>query len=129
MPTHFTLKVRLNASAKEVYDAWLNSKKHSDMTGGQAIVSDKVKGKFSAWDGYIYGSNVELIPNEKIVQSWRTAEFGDTDKVSLLEIKLKDTPKGCEITLSHSTIPDNQSDYESGWDKHYFQPMKKYFKK
>ena len=39
----------------------------------------------TAWDGYISGRNVELIPGERIVQTWRTSEFGVSDPDSNLE--------------------------------------------
>ena len=48
----FTLKTMLNATVKEIYTAWLKSDKHSLMTGGEAIISDKVGDSISAWKWY-----------------------------------------------------------------------------
>jgi len=40
------------------------------MTGSPAHVDGDAGGAFSAWDGYIFGRNLELIPDQCIVQAW-----------------------------------------------------------
>jgi activator of HSP90 ATPase len=127
--TTFELKKIFKATPNEIYDAWLDSGKHSEMTGGEAVCSQKEKDPFSAWDGYIFGENKKLIINEEINQSWRTTEFKDSDKDSELIIKLKAVNEGTELTLIHNNIPEGQSDYEIGWEEHYFEPMALFFKK
>src|ERR1700722_14961822 len=77
MPYRFTLTTTIPASPKKIYEAWLDSLGHSEMTGSEANMSDQVGVQVSAWDGYISGRNLELIPGERIVQSWRTSEFDD----------------------------------------------------
>lgn len=125
---NFELKILLPVSSEKVYNAWLDSKHHSLMTGGTADMSAKTGRSFSAWDGYITGQNLELVPSEKIVQSWRTTDFKSTDADSKLEIRLNPVSTGCELTLIHSNIPDGQPDYEQGWKEHYFEPMAEFFK-
>ncbi|GAB5409367.1 MAG: hypothetical protein BalsKO_17320 [Balneolaceae bacterium] len=98
------------------------------MTGGEASCTDYVGGTFTAWDGYISGTNISLIENKEIKQSWRTTEFTDSDDDSELIIRLKNIDEGCELTLIHSNIPEGQSDYKKGWIEYYFNPMKEYFK-
>ena len=77
MPYTFTLTTTIPASPEEIYQAWLDSLGHSEMTGGAATMSDQIGAAVSAWDGYISGRNLELVPGERIVQSWRTTEFAD----------------------------------------------------
>lgn len=122
-----TLQETFSVSSEILYDAWLNSREHSEMTGGQAVCSNKVDGQFSAWDGYITGFNVVLEPYTKIVQSWRTTEFSESDSNSELIIQFLPTELGSTLVLTHHNIPDGQSDYEKGWIDHYFVPMKRYF--
>ncbi|MFT5858655.1 MAG: activator of HSP90 ATPase [Flavobacteriaceae bacterium] len=110
-----------------LYNAWLDTEEHSNMTGGDAKCSDQVGESHAAWDGYISGKNLELIPNEKIVQSWRTFEFATDDEDSRLEIQLKEIPEGTELTLIHTNIPEGQTQYENGWVENYFNPMLAYF--
>ncbi|HMU41746.1 MAG TPA: SRPBCC family protein [Ignavibacteriaceae bacterium] len=127
-----TIKISatFNTSLKTIYEAWLDSEKHSAFTGGKAKINPKVGGKFKVWDGYISGRNLELEPYKRIVQSWRTTEFPDDAPDSLLEIFFSKNPRGTMLTLIHSKIPDGQSDnYKNGWKEFYFKPMKKYFLK
>jgi activator of HSP90 ATPase len=119
----------LPATPKRLYEAWLSSKEHTDMTGGQASIEPQVGGKHYEWDGYIWGVTLELTPNKRIVQSWRSSEFPEGSQDSRLEVRFEAIKGGTKLTLLHSDIPEGQgAEYESGWDESYFQPMKKYFK-
>lgn len=124
----FTVSVTINAPARVIYKGWLNGREHSRMTGGKATGSSKVNGRFTAWDGYVSGRNVELRPSRLIRQSWRTTEFKDDQEDSMLRIEL--IPKGknkTKVVLTHSKLMKGDLHYKQGWRRHYFQPMKKYF--
>lgn len=130
MPYDFTLTAVIPASAQEIYEAWLDSIAHSEMTGGQARISDEIGAEMSAWDGYITGRNLELVPHERIVQSWRTTEFTDDHGDSIITVTLEDDDGGTLLTLVHSNVPDEQTSYEQGgWQEHYFEPMVEFFSK
>lgn len=116
-----------NTSAQTIFEAWLDSVQHSKMTGGEAKCSDRVGEEFTAWDGYITGENLEIVPNEKIVQTWRTSEFSPEDQDSILTIELKEVGNTTELTLTHTNIPKGQTQYHQGWINHYLNPMKAYF--
>jgi uncharacterized protein YndB with AHSA1/START domain len=79
MAIEFEVSDVLPVSPKVVYSAWLNSEEHSQMTGSPASVSSIVGERFEAWDGYIQGKNLELEAPKRILQSWRTTEFEETD--------------------------------------------------
>ena len=126
------LSVVLPATPKKIYDAWLNSKEHAALTGGgKATASTKVKGKFTSWDGYITGVNLDLKEGKKIVQTWRTSEFADDDLDSILEISLAPKAGGkTTLTMVHLNIPEGEGPkYKTGWKDFYFIPMKAYFSK
>ena len=86
----FTLSIRFKAKPEEVYSSWLNSEKHTEMTGGSASISNQVGSAFTTWDGYIEGINLELEPSRRILQSWRTSEFASSEADSQIEILLKE---------------------------------------
>lgn len=123
----FTLKTRIKATAKEIYTSWLDSEGHTNMTGGEATMSDKIGEGFTAWDGYIKGKNIALEPYKRILQSWRTSQFEENEKDAQLEVLLNETDGQTELTLIHTNVPESGEHYKKGWDDHYFQPMKTYF--
>jgi activator of HSP90 ATPase len=130
MKNGFKLSAVLPARASEIYKAWLSTRGHAAMTGNPAKVSGKVGGNFSAWDGYIFGSTLELEPDRHIVQAWRTSEFPDDAPDSRLEILLEETRGGTKITLTHTDMPEDQVEsYRRGWEDFYFRPMQEYFRK
>jgi uncharacterized protein YndB with AHSA1/START domain len=67
-------KVVIPASPEEVYDAFMNARKHSEFTGSKVTCDLTVGGKFTAWDDYISGRNLELEKGKRIVQEWVTSE-------------------------------------------------------
>jgi uncharacterized protein YndB with AHSA1/START domain len=124
----YTLSAIIPASPLEVYEAWLDSLGHSEMTGSEAQMSDEVGAEVSAWGGYISGRNLELVPGERIVQSWRTSEFDDEHADSVITITFEAADEGTLLTLVHSNVPDDQRSYEEGgWQSNYFDPMVVYF--
>ena len=130
MRNGFKISKVIPAKPSEIYKAWLSSREHSAMTGSTAKVTGKVGGKFSAWDGYIFGKTLELEPERRIVQAWRTSEFPNEAPDSRLEVLLVETKTGTKVTFTHTEIPDGQADsYKQGWEDFYFKPMKQYFGK
>jgi uncharacterized protein YndB with AHSA1/START domain len=128
VPYAFTLTTTIPASPQEIYEAWLDSVTHSEMTGSEASTSDETGAEVSAWDGYITGRNLELVPGERIVQSWRTTKFTDEHEDSRITVTLEAVEDGTLLTLEHTNVPDGQTSYEeSGWEEYYFDPMKNYF--
>ena len=126
----FTLTEIIPAPPAAIYDAWVNSRAHSAMTGEQSHPIARVGANVSAWDGYITGKNLELVPGKRIVQSWRTTKFTDADPDSKIAITLRPVAGGTRLILRHSNVPTGQTSYEEGgWQANYFTPMKAYFTK
>ena len=118
----------MNAKAEKIYKAWLSTEGHAAITGSPAKVDGSVDGDFSAWDGYISGMFLELEPNRRILQAWRTAEFPSEAEDSIVEILLEEEHNKTKLTLKHTNIPKGQTDnYKTGWEDFYFKPMRKYF--
>jgi activator of HSP90 ATPase len=131
MKNSFKLSEVFPVDAKTLYKGWLDSATHSAYTGGQATkISPVAEGKFSAWDGYIFGKTLELEPFRRIVQSWRTTEFPADAPDSQLEILFEEKKEGTRFTLIHTHLPEEQvEDYLQGWEDFYFKPMRIYFQK
>jgi uncharacterized protein YndB with AHSA1/START domain len=124
----FTVTDTIPAAPQAVYDAWLDSRAHSAMTGGAAEISPLVGGKFTAWDGYISGTTLALVPGARIVQAWRTTRFTAEQPDSQITVTLAPVAGGTVLTLTHAMVPDDHTGYEKGgWQDNYFAPMKAYF--
>lgn len=120
----------IDASPVEVYEAYVDPKKHAAFTGDSATGTAKVGGKFAAGDGYISGKYLALEKGKRILQEWTTTEWPEGYPPSLVELILKPKGKRTELTMIHSKVPTEQAaDYDQGWQDYYWEPMKKYFKK
>ena len=127
MPVEFTVSDVIPAAPQELFDAWLDSAGHTAMTGGEAHTTAEVGGTFDAWDGYISGTNLELGPGLRIVQAWRTQQFGADAADSRIEVTFEEADGGTRVSIHHTGIPDGQPDYEQGWVDHYLDPMKRHY--
>jgi activator of HSP90 ATPase len=124
----FKISAVIPAKPAVIYKAWLSTKGHTAMTGSSAKVNGRTGGKFTAWDGYIFGTTLELTLDQRIVQAWRTSEFPDDAPDSYVEIFLEEVKGGTKITLIHTNMPVDQVDsYRQGWEGFYFKPMREYF--
>ncbi len=123
----FELKTLIPATPQQVYDAWMSTDGHAGMTGAEAEIHPKVGEPFSAWNGYITGQNLALEPGQRIVQTWRTTEFAETDADSHIEVILEAKNGYTELTLIHTRLPAHGEQYKNGWQNHYFVPMQAYF--
>ena len=129
MPFDFTVSDVIPATPQQIYDAWLDDEGHANITGGaSADISPNEGERFTVWDGYITGANLKLEPGKRIVQSWRTTEFTDSDPDSQIEVVLEPVEGGTKLTLHHTNVPDGQTGYrDGGWQESYFDTMKIYF--
>lgn len=124
-------KVIITAKPTEVYEALMDSKKHSVFTGSVCKIGKKEGSGYSAYDGYIVGKNLKLIPGKKIVQTWRAIDgVWPEDHYSEITFDLKSHSKGTEINFYHKNVPENQiEEFKKGWPEHYWEPLKNYFSK
>jgi activator of HSP90 ATPase len=120
--------VFLTAKPAEVYSAILQAKIHSAFTGSKATCAPRVGGKFTAYDGYIRGKNLDLIKDRKIVQEWQTTEWPQGAPPSVVEFTLQGQKGGTELTMVHSEVPAEQAEsYRQGWIDYYWEPLKAFF--
>jgi len=124
MPKTIRQSVTLKVSPRAVYDALMDSQKHSRFTRAKAVISRRVGGSFSAYDGYALGKNLELVPGKKIVQTWRASDW-PRGQVSKVTFSLRKTNAGTQLTFTQTGIPNNQvASIKKGWIEFYWKPMK-----
>ena len=125
-----TIKQEVIFSAKPdfIYDLIMNEEKHADFTQSEVLMSSEIGGTFSAYDGYINGKNIELIPGEKIVQEWHFDEDEwDDSHFSICTFIFEPFQDGTKMTFTQTNIPEHKVEaLESGWEEHYWEPMMDY---
>ena len=121
--------VTFKASPHEVYEALMDSRKHSEFTGGKASISRKVGGKFTAYDGYAEGTNLELVKDKKIVQTWRADDWPE-GHYSTVTFELGKVEGGTKLKFTQAGVPEDQYEAISeGWVEWYWDNMKKMLEK
>ena len=125
LPIHQT--VVFPVSPHEVYEALLDSKKHAAFTHAEAHISRRVGGAYDAYDGYISGKNLELVPDQLIRQSWRAVDWEEGVFSTILFI-LKSVPGGTSLEFTHVDLPDGtEEEFTQGWIDNYWNPMQVFF--
>ncbi len=123
-------KTTIPATPEQAYEAYTNPKKHTEFTDSKATGKPTIGNKFTAWDQYIFGTYLELEKPNRIVQEWQTTDWPENYPPSKLELTLKPTPEGTELTLTQTNVPAEQAnELTEGWTEFYWKPLKKYFKK
>jgi len=116
--------ITFKASAHDVYEALMDSKKHAEFTKAPAEISTEVGGTFSVHGEYIIGENLELEQDKKIVQKWRASEWPE-GHYSTVIFELEEKDGSTELTFTHENVPDEHTDsITKGWEEHYWKPMK-----
>ncbi|MEO8087987.1 MAG: SRPBCC domain-containing protein [Bacteroidota bacterium] len=120
-----------NQQATELYKMFLDSKLHSQITGGEeAKITAKEGAKYSAHGGYCFGKSLQLIKGKLIVQSWRASDWSNEEMDSTFILSFKQQGKNALLTMVHANVPDNQAtSLKSGWADFYWKPWKAFLSK
>lgn len=119
--------VKFDASPSQIYQIITDSKLHSELTGGEAKIDARPGGQCTFWGGEICGEILELIPNQKIVMTWKydSADWPE-DHFSKVVYVLKPDQAGTVLEFDHLLIPETEYlDIEKGWNEYYWEPLKK----
>jgi activator of HSP90 ATPase len=116
-----------NTFPKDLYDLYMDAKKHSIATASPAKISKKEGEKFSAHGGYITGKNLQLIKDKLIVQAWRGTDWSKSDIDSTFIISLVLDEDDTILHVTHANLPDEHAaSIAKGWHDYYWKPWKKY---
>ena len=125
------------ATPKRLFEAWLDSSEHGDMTGGRATIDASVDGPLSLLGGAVVGRIVESEPNHRIVHELNTAEAWEAGSVTRVEVRLatgsnyggigNPQDDGTTIILRHTGVDPRGVFSPEWWESRYFRPMDAYF--
>ena len=127
------------ASRKRVYEALTEANQFAKvvemsaaMKGGMKLgtkvaeISREAGGAFALFGGYLSGRQVELVPNERIVQAWRAGSW-DPGSYSIARFVLVESGGGTKMVFDHTGFPKGQAEHlAEGWRTNYWEPLAKY---
>ena len=127
------------ASRKRVYEALTDAKQFQKvMLLSAAVQSGMAKGNipaeivaepggpFKLFNGFIVGRNLELVPNERLVQAWRVA-YWPAGAWSLTKFVLVEQGSDTKMIFDHAGFPKGDADHLlEGWNGNYWQPLAKF---
>jgi len=132
-------EVIFKASRKRVYEALIDSKQFNSvmllsaaMKSGMAPgmkateISREAGGALASFGGYITGRQIELLPNERIVQAWRTGSW-DPGIYSIAKFELAEQGAQTKLVFDHSGFPKGEAEHlAAGWKSNYWEPLEKF---
>lgn len=118
--------ITFSVSPDRVYKALTSAKEFSKVTSAAAEMDEDEGGMFSCFGGQITGRNIELIPNERIVQAWRASPWPD-GVYSIVKFEISEQGTSTKVDLEHNGYPDGgEGHLEGGWHKMYWEPLSAY---
>jgi activator of HSP90 ATPase len=89
-------------------------------------ISREVGGTFSIFGGHITGRQIELVPNQRIVQAWRVVDW-DPGVYSIAKFELLEQGTGTKLVFDHTGFPKGDAEHlAQGWKSHYWDSIDKF---
>jgi len=121
--------VQFSASARQLYEMYIDPKLHAAFTGAPVKISPKAASPFTAFGGMLSGSTLLTVPGKLIIQRWRGSHWKKTDLDSTLILTFVQDGKRGRIDLVHVNVPDHDhAGVTSGWKTYYWQPLRAHLK-
>jgi activator of HSP90 ATPase len=109
-----------------IYEVLLDAKQFAACTKDTAEIQPRAGEVFKLFGGRIEGRNVELVPNQRIVQAWRPA-YWPAGVYSIVKFELIARGSGTRIVLDHAGFTEDKwESLSAGWREHYWEPLHKY---
>jgi uncharacterized protein YndB with AHSA1/START domain len=128
----------IKASRKSIFDALtdtaqfdkvikLGSGMNTMALGNKpTAISREPGGSFTIFGGHIVGRQIELVPNERIVQCWRVVDWAP-GIYSIAKFDLLEQGSATKIAFDHTGFPKGLGRHlADGWKSHYWEPLEKF---
>jgi len=114
----------------DLYEIFMDESKHAELVHATAKINRQIGGRFAIYDGYIEGTNMELVQDKKIVQDWRgEEECWPKEHFSRLIITFEKEKDGTRVSLFQEGVPEEcVDDFDRGWYEFYWNPIQELFK-
>jgi activator of HSP90 ATPase len=115
----------MNATPEKVFEALVNPDIIQIWSGDEAKMGPDTGDSFTLWGGQMFGKNLEVIKNKKLVQEWN---YDQWDAPSTVTFTIKTKGKKTIVELLHEDVPEKSlKSISEGWDQYYLGAMKEMF--
>lgn len=113
-------------SPEELFDIFMDSKKHGEVIGAEVKMGKKTGDSFTLFNGVVKGKNLLIVPKRLTVRAWRGNVWKKDDLDSIESMVFEKIPGGAQITLVHTVLPEQ---FQERWNELYWKPLKAYLKR
>ncbi len=112
-------------TVQKVFEALTDAGRFGEFSKSPAEIDLTLGGALQCFEGMITGRLIELVPNERLVQAWRVANW-DEGVYSIAKFDLQavnDTET--KLIFDHTGLPEEHRPHlDQGWHNKYWDPMK-----
>jgi activator of HSP90 ATPase len=120
------------ATPQQVFELLTSGSLFGAATGMPSEITDREGDSFSLFDGRVEGRQIELVPDQRVVQAWR---FGaehespwEPGVYSTVRFTLEPAGDRTRLVIDHAGIPAEWIEHISGgYPAFYEEPITKFF--
>jgi activator of HSP90 ATPase len=132
--------VTLAASPRRIYQTLTTANQFDRVVRASAAMNSDMKkmlgaaptqidarpgGAFTLFGGYITGFNLELVPDARLVQAWRSGAW-KPGEYSVARFVLEPQGDSTQLVFDHAGFPeDDAAQLAKGWHGNYWSPLAK----
>ena len=116
-------EIQFSANPARVYEALTQATAFSAFSGAPAEIGAREGDAFSLFGGMVTGRHLELVPAQRVVQSWRAGNWAPGIH-SVVRFELAAAGTGTRLTFDHAGFPpEMQAHLEDGWQQMYWSKI------
>jgi activator of HSP90 ATPase len=125
MSTH--REATIPASPAQVYEVLADAQALSALSGMDGASARSAGDEFTAFNGYVTGRQVELVPGERIVQVWRFPVWAP-GMYSIVRFSLTHEGGKTRLVIDQEGEPTEWHDHiQENWPTFYLDPLNSHF--
>jgi activator of HSP90 ATPase len=120
-------QLMIPAQPAQVYDVLVDAAALSALCGKSGEAGRAEGDAFTAFDGFVVGRQVELVPAVRLVQAWRFPAW-DAGTYSIVQFSLGAEQGGTRLVIDQHGEPADWHDHlEANWPTFYLTPLATHF--
>ncbi|CAG8453637.1 11809_t:CDS:2 [Ambispora gerdemannii] len=122
-----TESIEFQTSADQIYEAYLDPNRVAIWARAKPELARHVGGAFSLFGGNITGVFTELIPNQRIAQTWRLTTWPE-GHYSNVVLQFDQKSDSTTVHVTHDGVPVGEEEIvRRNWQNYYWNPIKSVF--